>query len=112
MPIILFIAFIVFLFVIDKPILNKFNVERKRRYKPVNKVHLWSEVLLFVLLTTIIYFSGLREYFLLILLTVLFTFRVFMEWKFAKESKAYIVSVLDGSRIILIVIAVSILLQP
>lgn len=111
MPIILFFAFMIFLVVIDKPILNKLNVERKRRYVHVNKFHLWSEVLLFVLLTTIVYFSGLRQYFLHILLSVLFSYRAFMEWKFAKESKAYIISILDGSRILLFVIVLTLLLK-
>jgi len=127
-PIILFFAFMIFLVVIDKPILNKLNVERKRRYGHVNKFHLWSEerkrryvhvnkfhlwseVLLFVLLTTIVYFSGLRQYFLHILLSVLFSYRAFMEWKFAKESKAYIISILDGSRILLFVIVLTLLLK-
>lgn len=99
----LIIIFIFFIF-LEKIIINKFNIKKKKGlYKPVNKVHKWSEVALITVLISISFFIiELRQYFIPIFLPVVFGFRAFMEWKFEKESKGYILSILDGSVFLLI----------
>ncbi|KUO51935.1 MAG: hypothetical protein APF76_06775 [Desulfitibacter sp. BRH_c19] len=102
------IAFLILVIVAEKIIINKFNIKKKKGlYKHVNKVHKWSEVVIIIALITMTFFSKsseLRQYYLPIFFTVLFGFRAFIEWKFEKESKVYILSILNGSTVLLLLI--------
>lgn len=93
------IAFIISMIVLEKIMINKFNIQKKKGlYKHVNEFHKWSEVALIIALIIIIFSNiELRRYFFPIFLVVLFGFRAFIEWKFEKESKVYILSILSGS---------------
>jgi len=93
------IAFIISMIVLEKIMINKFNIQKKKGlYKYVNEFHKWSEAALIIALIIIIFSNiELRRYFFPIFLVVLFGFRAFIEWKFEKESKVYILSILSGS---------------
>ncbi|SCY55600.1 DUF4181 domain-containing protein [Alkaliphilus peptidifermentans] len=106
-------ALLIFLTVIEKPIIKKFDIKNQKGfYKPVNKIHQWSEITLIISLIIIIYFiSMLRQYFLPIFSTVVFGFRAFMEWKYEKNSKTYILSILNGSRFLVLIILINMFLR-
>ncbi|MBU5677679.1 DUF4181 domain-containing protein [Alkaliphilus sp. MSJ-5] len=95
-------AFLIFWTVIEKIIINKFNIKKKEwRYKHVNEIHKWLEVLLIIGILLMFFVDA---YYSLVGLTVLLGFSAFMEWKFEKESKTYILNILNGSVCILFLI--------
>ena len=79
-------------------------------YKHVNQIHRQLEILLSVLLIVIfciigfVYPKRLEPHNILVLLTVLSSFRSFMEWKFNKQSKQYILYILNSSVFLLVFI--------
>ncbi len=98
------IAYLIFIIALEKIVIKKFNIKKKKGlYKPVNKVHKWSEIIFIIVILTIIFFvNELQHYFFPIFSTILFSFRAFMEWKFEKESKVFILSILSGSSALLV----------
>lgn len=95
-------TFSIFLVVIETIIINKFHIKRKKGlFNHFNEAHKWLEVLLTI---GILLMFFINEYYSLIGLTILFSFRAFMEWKFEKESKAYILNILYSSVCILFLI--------
>jgi len=99
-------AFIIPFIVIEKFLIKKFDIKKKKGlYKHVNKVHIWLEVVLAIALITIAFFiSEFKSYYVPIFLIVLYSFRAFIEWKFDKESKVYILSILSASAFLLLLI--------
>lgn len=99
-------AFVIFLMVIEKFLIKKFDIKKKKGlYKHVNKVHIWLEIVLAIALITIAFFiSEFKSYYLPIFLIALYSFRAFIEWKFEKESKVYILSMLSASAFLLLLI--------
>jgi len=92
---------------IEKIIINKFNIIKKKGlYKHINKVHQWSEGLLVIGIFLMVFSNSyeLRLYYTLIGLTVLLGFRGFMEWKFEKESKTFLLNILSSIATLLLLI--------
>jgi uncharacterized membrane protein len=101
-PIFLYIFLIVYYAVIEKIIINKFNIKKKKGlFKHFNEIHKWVEVLLIIGTLAMVFVDA---YYCLIGLTVLLAFRSFMEWKFEKESKAYILNALNTGVCLLLLI--------
>jgi uncharacterized membrane protein len=101
-PIFLYTFLIVYYAVIEKIIINKLNIKKKKGlFKHFNKIHKWLEVLLIIGILAMIFVDA---YYCLIGLNVLFAFRSFMEWKFEKETKAYIPNILNTSVCLLLLI--------
>ena len=93
-------AFLIFWTVIKNMLINKYNIKKQKGiYKHLNKVHKWVEV---VLIIAIILMSFINAYYSLIGLNVLLGFRAFMEWKFEKESKTYILGIVDTIVVLLV----------
>ncbi|MFF2447180.1 DUF4181 domain-containing protein [Neobacillus sp. NPDC058068] len=86
--------FILFEFILRK----KLNINRpKGFYRGVNNLHKRVEIGLFIgfLLSMIImefFFSGMDKYTLFIFFTFLFGVRAFMEWKFDRPTREYIIT--------------------
>lgn len=101
-------AFLIFWALIEKIIINKFNIRKKKgRYKHVNEIHKWLEVLLII---GILLMFFVDSYYSLVGLTVLLSFRAFMEWKFEKELKTYILNILNSSVCVLFLIILKLFL--
>lgn len=98
--IILIVIISVSFFLLEKLLRKKLHIPNKNRfiYKPVNAIHKWGEIIItiiyliasFVLIATMNYIN--LGYFMFVFFIVLHMFRTFMEWKFDKESKEYVIS--------------------
>lgn len=88
-------VYILILIIAEQMLIDKFNIKRENKfYKHVNKIHLWGEILIFIAIIAIFYFnSSIKKCFIPVLLTAVFGFRAFMEWKYDKDSKSYIMSI-------------------
>lgn len=85
------IVYVIGLVIAEQMIIDKFKINKNKRF--ANKVHLWGEVALAIVVIAIFYFySNIRNYFVPIFFTILSGFRAFMEWKYDKDSKSYILS--------------------
>ena len=124
------IIFLLLSFIADRFIRNRFNIniEAKKRRRWVNECHRDGEILIiisFILFWLLkigyidfhyghlpippgyrIQVSYLPDIptLILILLIVLGSFRAFMEWKFEKESKQYILSLINPIFVLIILI--------
>lgn len=78
----------------------------------VNKIHKWIEILLVILSLVVLYLIGfvyvnpLKPHYFFMALAVLYSFRAFMEWKFEKVLKLYIISMLSSSGFLVIFIGI------
>jgi hypothetical protein len=104
----LFVFIVLFAFFIDKTIRKRFDIpKQKGLYKQVNAVHKWGEIILLIiyLLYIFLYIAFLNQpiqpQLIFVFLILLYIFRSFMEWKYEKASKRYILSI---STVILIAI--------
>lgn len=116
----LFIFLIVVLlgfWIITKIIATKLNIEIKGTgylYQHVNNIHKWVEIIIVILSVITLFIIGfvysgrLENHFFLASLIVLYTFRAFMEWKFKKASKKYILSILTISLFLVIFIVLKV----
>ncbi len=104
MKLIFVYAFLIFYYgVVERVIKNKLSIKKEKGlFKHFNKIHKWLEVLLIIGVLAVFFINA---YYPLIVLTVLFAFRAFMEWKFEKESKAYILNILNASVVLFVLIA-------
>ena len=96
--VLLFLIFLGIYWLISK----KLNIETKilSRYKHVNKIHKKAEILLLIVSFVIIVLinpASFGSHFVFIFLTLLSAFRAYMEWKFEKISKRYILSIFAAS---------------
>lgn len=97
-------GYIIFLTLIEKVIINKFNIRKKKGlFKHFNKFHKWAEILL---ITGIILVLFIDAFYSFVLLILLLSFRAFMEWKFEKESKTYILNILNSGEFLLLLIII------
>jgi len=75
-------------------------------YKHVNRVHLWLEISIFVIvIVAIIIFPsnfGIKFHPTLIGFTLIFALRLFMEWKYRRETKEYILTAISVITLVLI----------
>lgn len=90
---------------------NIFKIEYEEGlYKQVNNIHKWGEILLVILSLLVLYFIAfvsthqLEPHYFIVSLILINSFRVFMEWKFEKFSKKYIISILSSSFLFIIFI--------
>ncbi|WP_041720569.1 DUF4181 domain-containing protein [Alkaliphilus metalliredigens] len=98
----IFISIFIFWIVIEKIVINKLNIKKKKfLFQHVNKIHTWLEALLFILTLSMMF---VNEYYFFIGITAIFCFRIVIEWKFEKESKTYILSILNASICLLLLI--------
>ena len=112
----LFIFLIIVLLLFEGIIIiikNKLNIGVEGvLYTHVNKAHKWGEVLLVVLSLiflgkiTFIDSHPLKPHYSVVGLILLYGFRAFMEWKFEKDSKQYILSILTSSFLLIILLGV------
>lgn len=94
------VVIIVILFLLENVLRKKLHITRKNSfiYKPVNDIHKWGEISIFTiyLITSFILIVNFdyinMGYLIFIFLVVLHIFRTFMEWKYDKESKEYVIS--------------------
>lgn len=99
--VIIALAIFFILSTISETILRKKYQIAKRKgwiYEPVNLVHKRAERILFwgyLLIYTVLLFSGYQyaSYFIFGFLLLLNGLRVFMEWKYDRERKEYIISI-------------------
>jgi Domain of unknown function (DUF4181) len=101
MFILIFIAWLATVLVTEKTLRRKYSIPKRTisRYKHVNTFHKWGEILIitvFIICGIEVAFNddvypGLR-YFYPFSITFVWIFRTFMEWKFDRESKEYIIS--------------------
>ena len=93
-------AFLIFWSVIKNMLVNKLNIKKQKGiYKHLNKIHKWVEIILIIAIILMLFINA---YYSLIGLTVLLGFRTFMEWKFEKESKTYILGIVDTIVVLLV----------
>ncbi|MGE7187003.1 DUF4181 domain-containing protein [Peribacillus sp. NPDC006672] len=91
--IIFIIAFFIIAIVFERWLKNKLKIERKGSfYKGVNRFQRWTEMAMIIAFLISIWFvdnpiSWLIGYFLISL-----SFRTFMEWKYKREEKEYILT--------------------
>lgn len=88
-------VYIIILIIAEQMVIDRFNIKKRNKwfYSPVNRVHLWGEIAIIIPMVAIFYFNrSIRLYFVPVFLTMLFGFRAFMEWKYDKASKTYILS--------------------
>ncbi|MEY8348102.1 DUF4181 domain-containing protein [Bacillus cereus] len=93
---------IVALFLFEKLLRKKLHIPRKHSfiYKPVNNIQKWGEISIFIiyLITSFILIVNVDYenigYLFFIFFIALYVFRTFMEWKYDKESKEYVISFL------------------
>ncbi|MBO1580751.1 DUF4181 domain-containing protein [Bacillus sp. XF8] len=117
----LFLIIIVILFFLLENLLRKkLKITRKNGfiYRPVNRFHKWGERIIiiiylvagFVCIYTSEYIKG--AYILFIFLGTQQLFRAYMEWKFDKESKEYVISLLGVFCLIITFNGMIYLFQP
>lgn len=106
----LIIAILLFLGIM-RIIKNIFKIEYEEGlYKQVNNIHKWGEILLVILSLLVLYFISfvsthqLEPHYFIVSLILINSFRAFMEWKFKKFSKKYIISILSSSFLFIIFI--------
>ena len=83
----------------------------KYGYKTVNNFHKWGELVILSLYLIVAVILSAKEFkfwtffnlFIFFFLT-LFTFRIFMEWKYQKENKEYIISLFGLSYSMIIIL--------
>ncbi|MCC5908954.1 MAG: DUF4181 domain-containing protein [Clostridiaceae bacterium] len=97
---------------------NKYNIKNEDGlYKHVNKIHKWSEIviaigMIFVFYLIVFIYSRQLEFrYIMGALATLYSFRVFMEWKYEEESNRYKISILNIA-FFLFIIVVSELTTP
>ncbi|MDG5788359.1 DUF4181 domain-containing protein [Evansella sp. AB-P1] len=113
--IILFIVWIVGIHFLSK----KLKISRPfGRYKPVNKLHRYSElVVVFIIIlipfSLLIFFDiYINMSYFLVAIGLLIGYNAFMEWKYDKESKRYIISVLEICFTFFVFISMMIYFKP
>ena len=87
--------------IVDTLIRNRFNIEAKKFWEEatyVNKFHKWGErlaIILYVIffLVALVYSVGIFHYSFLFFIMI-GAFRAFMEWRFERASKRYVLSIL------------------
>jgi hypothetical protein len=105
-PILILFAIFYLLIVIvaEKKIRNKLGIHKKEGawYKTVNSIHLGGEILIIItfILVQVIIGSGntdvanwVAKYGVFLFFTILYIFRAYMEWKFDRQSKEYIIQI-------------------
>lgn len=110
------IVFLILFIVIERVVRKRANIEVKGFfYKHINRQHKWGEILI-ILLNILIYFplifysDMIEGYYMIIGIIVLYGFRAFMEWKYEKETKRYIISVMTSICLLIYLIGVEIIL--
>jgi hypothetical protein len=100
------IVFIVLEILTEKKIRKKFGIHKKEGtwYRTVNSFHQAGEVLIMITFIIFITIMGngetdlanwITKYGVFLFITVLFIFRAFMEWKFDRKSKEYIIQMFN-----------------
>ncbi len=119
----LLIQFLIFILIVisaiffEKVLIKKLNIQKpKGRYKPVNSVQRMIEIGFVVLVISSIFFLGVsgRPFnpgFIFVFFLALFGFRSYMEFKYERSSRRYILS-LVGVLYILIIITALLIWSP
>ena len=107
------VVFILYL-VIRKTLTKKLTIDNNGWiYKPINRLHRRAEIVAFALMLLILYRASFIlnhpwQVYLFGGMSVLYAFRAYMEWKFERKSKRYILSIIDSSAYIIIFILLAI----
>lgn len=103
-PFLIIILLFLLVFLLEKGIEKFLGIKRKPLSKtPGKRVDQWGRTIIVVIFICFIPFISSYLY-LILFFTVLFSFQTFMEWKFMKESKQYISSLISSIIIIMILI--------
>ncbi|MBD1383622.1 DUF4181 domain-containing protein [Metabacillus arenae] len=109
----IFSVIILLVFVVIHIIMkNILNIKKKNGYTHVNKIHKRLEQVLIVLALVLLFLIGfvfnyrLEPHYFVGIISILFAFRAFMEWKFEKVSRQYILSILATSALLVIFIGI------
>lgn len=106
---ILFLVSIIIAWAGGAYLLRKYNIPKSRwsLYKPVHKVQGIVEIFIFVSFIIMALFAFENVFYsVVIFILTLNAFRAFMEWKFARETKRYIVVLFELGLLLLFIGAV------
>ncbi|MBO9130810.1 DUF4181 domain-containing protein [Bacillus sp. 165] len=93
--VIIFVGVIVFGYLLERLMRKKLNIPKKGYiYQPVNNIQKWGErVLLIVYMGLLV--SGINvKYIIPAFFITFYIFRTWMEWKYDRESKEYVISIM------------------
>lgn len=87
---------VIYLVVSDYRLRKKFSIQKRGEffYRQVNKIHFWAEIILLIIALPVIGFLAGIGFFpaILIFFVFLYGLRGWMEWKYEKEEKNYILT--------------------
>lgn len=82
--------------IIETNIKKKYDIKREGViYKCVNRIHLWIEISVIVILFVIFRLNNDLHYFVPTMIIVIDGIRLFMEWKYRKSSREYILYIFN-----------------
>ncbi|WP_246945374.1 DUF4181 domain-containing protein [Bacillus pinisoli] len=122
-PNVLFFLIIVLIlaFVAERVLRNKLNIKKREGeflYKHTNRIHFWGEGFIVFLSLIILFLIAfildnvmLQPYYFLACAIVIQVFRSIMEWKYRKESKQYIISIVTSFMFMVMFIGVEVISQ-
>lgn len=100
---VLFALFFLYDWILNRYIRKKLQIEKTpwAIYKPINDFQKWIERFLFILYFILLWFIDNTFELTIILFVLLYSLRAFMEWKYEKEKKKYVLTLLAVFNILL-----------